>query len=150
MALTRGNNGLQPCPVCDIAAGLQSKVRAIRTRRNANDIKAIVLNTALNRTRKDELLKPMGMRAEQVSKSTSISQIQEFLHFPLHQNAFWLVANSDPHEALSVDRLHANAGGMTSDHIWPTFQDHVDKMLGRQAMGQIDQQYEKSQILLDI
>ncbi|EKM49412.1 uncharacterized protein PHACADRAFT_33470 [Phanerochaete carnosa HHB-10118-sp] len=120
MALTRGNNGLKPCPVCNISPELQFKVRAIQIRRRADNVKTVVLDDTLSRTHKNELLKPLGLRAE--------------------QNAFWLVANSDPHEALSVDRLHANAGGLSSNHLWPTFQDCVEKALGRSAMGQIDQQ----------
>jgi hypothetical protein len=47
------------------------------------------------------------------------------------------VANSDPHDAIAVDRLHMNAGGNTSDHLWPEIQETI-KQLGRKAIGRID------------
>lgn len=35
------------------------------------------------------------------------------------QNAFSTVANSDPHQALSFDRLHNYPGGLAKSHLVP-------------------------------
>jgi hypothetical protein len=57
----------------------------------------------------------------------------------LIKNVFWKVANSDPHLALSFDRLHANHGGMFN-HLYTQLKVHVEG-LGRAAIKKIDDQY---------
>jgi hypothetical protein len=48
------------------------------------------------------------------------------------------VANSDPHLALSFDRLHANHGGMF-DHLYTQLKLRIEN-LGRAAVKKIDDQ----------
>jgi hypothetical protein len=53
------------------------------------------------------------------------------------QNVFWKI-NSDPHQALSFDRLHAY-GGLWTDHIFAQIKLRVTAK-GRSAIAQIDNQ----------
>ncbi|KAJ7715170.1 hypothetical protein B0H14DRAFT_3171311 [Mycena olivaceomarginata] len=52
-------------------------------------------------------------------------------------NVFWKI-NSDPHQALSFDQLHAY-GGLWTDHIFAQIKLHVTAK-GRSAIAQIDNQ----------
>lgn len=47
------------------------------------------------------------------------------------------MANSDPHGAIAIDRLHMNSGGNTSDHLLPRLQD-ITEGLEKVAMGKVD------------
>jgi hypothetical protein len=49
------------------------------------------------------------------------------------------MAFSDPHQALSFDRLHFNHGGLFSDHIWAQMKRHIES-LGRHAIKHVDDQ----------
>ncbi|KAI9433794.1 hypothetical protein BJY52DRAFT_1131964, partial [Lactarius psammicola] len=55
------------------------------------------------------------------------------------QNVFWLVNNSDPHRALSFDRLHSNNAGLFGHHLWQRFKDLVSR--NRDAAAKVDQQF---------
>jgi hypothetical protein len=55
------------------------------------------------------------------------------------KNVFYKVAYSDPHQALSFDRLHFNHGGLFSDHIWAQMKRHIES-LGRHSVKQVDDQ----------
>jgi len=58
----------------------------------------------------------------------------------LFQNAFWSVANSDPHAALSWDRMHAYHSGLFRKHIWPVLQTAITN-LGCEEIRVTDYQY---------
>jgi hypothetical protein len=54
---------------------------------------------------------------------------------------FWLVNNSDPHRALSFDRLHSNNSGLFGYHLWEKFKSLVTELKdGRNAAAKVDQQ----------
>lgn len=48
------------------------------------------------------------------------------------QNVFWKIGHSDPHAALSFDRLHTFPGGIFHHHLWPRLQSYIES-LGREA-----------------
>lgn len=56
------------------------------------------------------------------------------------KNAFWDIANSDPHEAISIDRMHWGSHGLGGKHIWPQIQKHVEDC-GRRMMKEVDKRY---------
>ena len=56
------------------------------------------------------------------------------------QNAFWNLSNSDPHRAVSWDRLHGYSIGLFGDHLWKNFK-QAFKDLGRTALVKVDRQY---------
>ncbi|KAF8583578.1 hypothetical protein K439DRAFT_1348293, partial [Ramaria rubella] len=45
----------------------------------------------------------------------------------LFQNAFWFIANSDPHLANSYDLLHADDIGKWGKHLWPLLLEVLEK-----------------------
>jgi hypothetical protein len=55
------------------------------------------------------------------------------------KNVFHKAAYSDPHQALSFDRLHFNHGGLFSDHIWAQMECH-NESLGRHVIKRVDDQ----------
>jgi hypothetical protein len=58
----------------------------------------------------------------------------------LVKNVFWSVANSDPHAALSWDRMHAYNSGLFGRHLWTALQNDIID-LGRDAVKAADYQY---------
>ncbi|KAG1856505.1 hypothetical protein C8R48DRAFT_749127 [Suillus tomentosus] len=56
------------------------------------------------------------------------------------ENIFWKVHHCDIHRALSWDRMHANNGGLWSDHLWVELQFWITD-LGREAAVQIDSKF---------
>ncbi|KAG1743670.1 uncharacterized protein EDB91DRAFT_1236667 [Suillus paluster] len=81
-----------PCPVCLIPVNELSdlsKTFAIRTAKDAQDALAVYKRS---KTQGKELLKSLGLRAV--------------------ENVLWLVNHSDPHDALSLDQLHAVHAGL--------------------------------------
>ncbi|KIP07360.1 hypothetical protein PHLGIDRAFT_71277, partial [Phlebiopsis gigantea 11061_1 CR5-6] len=119
MALTRGTNSKSPCTVCYVPASLQTKLDGVWDRRAAKDAQDIVWKHSLTLTQKESLLKPKSLRNI--------------------ENGFWIVANSDPHLAIGIDRMHMNHGGNVSDHLWPPIQEAVED-LGRPAIKKVDNQ----------
>ena len=53
------------------------------------------------------------------------------------KNAFWEVNNSDPHAAISWNRLQAYHSGLFAAHLWPVFVQAL-KQLGRKPQAKID------------
>ncbi|KAJ3548840.1 hypothetical protein NM688_g5244 [Phlebia brevispora] len=119
MALTRGLNGLCPCPVCLVPNKEQNNLLVYYPCRNAEEVKAIILNTALSATAKDNQLKALGMRNV--------------------YNVFWDVPHLNSYKAISFDRLHFNHIGLFADHLWKQFHKTVKDMRNHQrAMSAID------------
>ncbi|KAG1904191.1 uncharacterized protein F5891DRAFT_1126623 [Suillus fuscotomentosus] len=57
------------------------------------------------------------------------------------QNIFWKVHHCDIHRALSWDCMHANNGGLWSNHLWVELQFWITD-LGREAAVQIDSNFD--------
>ncbi|KAG5640562.1 hypothetical protein DXG03_008069 [Asterophora parasitica] len=107
MALTRGGNGLCPCPVCLIPKDKQSDFRdnyPARTMEHAQDLyqNAAAMSSA---ARQDEILKEESWR--------------------FAKNAFWDINLSDPSQTLSWDRMHGYAHGLGGKHILPQLQEFL-------------------------
>ncbi|KAJ7814830.1 hypothetical protein B0H14DRAFT_3090067 [Mycena olivaceomarginata] len=56
-------------------------------------------------------------------------------------NIFWNVANSDPHHAISFDRLHSHHSGIWGDHLFTQLKIHF-KELGDRQSAKLDQQFD--------
>ncbi|KAJ7742995.1 hypothetical protein B0H14DRAFT_3097190 [Mycena olivaceomarginata] len=56
-------------------------------------------------------------------------------------NVFWNIANSDPHRAISFDRLHSHHSGLWGDHLFPQLKIHF-KELGDRQSAKLDQQFD--------
>ncbi|KAJ7860668.1 hypothetical protein B0H14DRAFT_2576448 [Mycena olivaceomarginata] len=57
------------------------------------------------------------------------------------ENVFWNIANSDPHRAISFDRLHSHHSGLWGDHLFPQLKIHF-KELGDRQSAKLDQQFD--------
>ncbi|KAI0340313.1 hypothetical protein BDW22DRAFT_1334574 [Trametopsis cervina] len=94
-ALLRGLNGLAPCPICIVPKGTLSDLSVTYPLRVASKIKTLIDQP--DSSEKLDMLKHLGLR-----------------DIP---NAFWDVENTDVHEALSFDRLHAYIIGLWQKHL---------------------------------
>ncbi|KAG2090404.1 uncharacterized protein F5147DRAFT_748245 [Suillus discolor] len=122
MSLTRGIKSLWPCPVCLVPHDdLLDTLKAYP--RRTSDQSQNVLQVARGKQtaeERDDMLKQYGLRDV--------------------QNAFWIVALTCVHYALSWDRLHFN-GGLYRDHLWAELQ-RIIISLGRASVAQMDHNYE--------
>ncbi|KAG1849251.1 hypothetical protein F4604DRAFT_1593550 [Suillus subluteus] len=118
MSLIRGQNCKCPCPVCIVPLEELhnlSKTFALRSMQDATE----ALNVyKISKGRGEALLKALGLRAV--------------------ANIFWLIAYSDPHEAISFDRLHALHLGMWK-HLLEELK-KILKALGRSAEAKLENQ----------
>ncbi|KAI0035349.1 hypothetical protein K488DRAFT_43506 [Vararia minispora EC-137] len=113
MSLIRGFGGKRPCPVCLVPAEELSNLlvrHEARTREQSLTLIQHARNADLNIGERDNFLSDYGLR----------------------DNVFWQIANTDPHRALSFDRLHFNNSGLGGNHLWGELV-KVIKSLGRQA-----------------
>ncbi|KAI9435631.1 hypothetical protein BJY52DRAFT_1197489 [Lactarius psammicola] len=120
MSLIRGYLGKLPCPICCVPKDQladNSKTWPLRT---AAHVKQILREVrALSKSDHESHLSKHGIRDV--------------------NNVFWLVNNSDPHRALSFDRLHLNNAGLFGHHLWQRFKDLVSR--NRDAAAKVDQQF---------
>ncbi|KAJ6523086.1 hypothetical protein DFH09DRAFT_1421223 [Mycena vulgaris] len=121
MALIRGLQGLYPCPICFVPWNEQSDLSTDHLVRTGNGSQEIVEQARAQHTAadRDELLKDNGLRDV--------------------DNVFWKISNTDPHEAISYDPLHADDGGLWGAHLFVQFKARVTE-LGRAAIVKIDTQ----------
>ncbi|KAG1882178.1 hypothetical protein F4604DRAFT_1879586 [Suillus subluteus] len=116
MSLIRGQNCKCPCPVCLVPLEELhdlSKTFAFRSMQDTID----ALNVyKTSKGRGEALLKALGLRAI--------------------ANIFWLIAHSDPHEAISFDHLHALHIGMWK-HLLEELK-KILKALGRSAEAKLE------------
>ncbi|KAF7378401.1 hypothetical protein MSAN_00266700 [Mycena sanguinolenta] len=122
MALIRGLRGLHPCPICLVKSEDQSdlsKTSELRTAEKAQE--AVQKARRLKGDAGEEILKNMGLRKI--------------------DNVFWKVANSDPYQAISFDRLHSHHSGLWGDHFFGLIKLHVEKLGGRYS-AKLDQQFD--------
>ncbi|KZS99987.1 uncharacterized protein LAESUDRAFT_718389 [Laetiporus sulphureus 93-53] len=122
MALIRGMNSRCCCPICLVPTEKLMDLHLDFPLRTAADSRAIVKAAqTMKREEANELLKIYGLR-------------------PV-ENVFWNIANTDVHQALSFDRLHAYHLGLFGDHLFAEVLQMLGG-LGRNAASQADQQYE--------
>ncbi|KAJ7450425.1 hypothetical protein FB451DRAFT_1342926 [Mycena latifolia] len=122
MALIRGLRALYPCPVCFVKAEQQSDMTVDSQLRNTQHAQeAVAKSRTLSAEDGEDLLKDLGLRNV--------------------DNVFWHVAHSDPHHAISFDRLHSHQSGLWGDHLFSQIKLHVSKRAGRQS-AKLDQQFD--------
>ncbi|KAJ3556868.1 hypothetical protein NM688_g1786 [Phlebia brevispora] len=119
MALARGLKSLFLCVVCDAPVGRLWDVTEPWNIRDPEKIKAIIRDSTLGITQKNEKTKHYGIRPT--------------------ENMFWKFFNCNPHEALSFDRLHAFHGGLFGKHLLVMLQDLLEDT-SREAQAKVDEQ----------
>ncbi|KAJ7735230.1 hypothetical protein B0H14DRAFT_3613738 [Mycena olivaceomarginata] len=115
MTLIRGVMGNNPCPVCLIKRDEQSDLSIADPRRPVKKAREGTVEAG------EDLLKDLGLRKI--------------------DNVFWNIANSDPHRAISFDRLHSHHSGLWGDHLFPQLKIHF-KELGDRQSAKLDQQFD--------
>jgi len=140
MALIRGTTSKRPCPICLVNADDLTKITNTWMLRTAEHTRSLIqqARSIQSPVEREKLLSVNGIRNVDVS-------VPEFnLHAcrnvtPWIQNVFWHLPNSDPHRALSFDRLHSNNSGLFGHHLWEKFRALI-KGCGRKQASQIDTQ----------
>ncbi|KAF8207999.1 hypothetical protein K438DRAFT_2071545 [Mycena galopus ATCC 62051] len=121
MTLIRGLGGNHPCPVCLVRKDEQSDLSIISDLRTAQDSKqAVEQARGLTIEAGENLLKDLGLRKV--------------------DNVFWKVAYSDPHHAISFDRLHSHHSGLWGDHLFTQIKLQLTS-LGPRESAKLDQQF---------
>ncbi|THH28010.1 hypothetical protein EUX98_g6168 [Antrodiella citrinella] len=121
MALIRGVKSLYPCPICLVPHNELANLRESYPLRTAKQSQQVV-----------EAARQMDTKAEgeELLMQYSLRDVE---------NKLMKIANSDPHRALSFDRLHAYNDGLFGHHLFPEWKGHLDK-LGRDAQDIVDKQ----------
>ncbi|KAG2148370.1 hypothetical protein BD769DRAFT_1624790 [Suillus cothurnatus] len=119
MSLTRGIMSLWPCPICLVPRDDLWDTSKSYHWRTSKELQAVINAAHAKETfeEREELLKEQVLR--------------------LIENAFWAVAFTCIHQALSHDRCHFNHGGLWSCHLWVELQKYV-VTLGRAKVSQVD------------
>ncbi|KAG2136839.1 hypothetical protein BD769DRAFT_1626893 [Suillus cothurnatus] len=119
MSLTRGIMSLWPCPICLVPRDDLWDTSKSYHRRTSKESQAVINAVCAKETfeEREELLK------------------EQVLH--LIENAFWAVAFTCVHRALSHDHCHFNHGRLWSRHLWVELQKYV-VTLGRAKVLQVD------------
>ncbi|KAG2746427.1 hypothetical protein P692DRAFT_20739914 [Suillus brevipes Sb2] len=123
MSLTRGIMSLWPCPICLVPRDDLWDTSKSYRRRTSKESQAVINAARAKATfeEREELLKEQALR--------------------LIENAFWAVAFTCVHRALSHDHCHFNHGGLWSRHLWVELQKYV-VTLGRAKVSQVDNRFE--------
>ncbi|KAG2137820.1 hypothetical protein BD769DRAFT_1351482 [Suillus cothurnatus] len=111
MSLIRGRGGKCPCPVCLVPLTELHDLSKTYPLRSVEEAKEALHTYGLSKAQGEVLLKALGLR-------------------PV-ENIFWIILNSNPHDALSLDRLHSLHAG-----LWKHFLGELKKILaslGREA-----------------
>ncbi|KAI9442019.1 hypothetical protein BJY52DRAFT_1229255 [Lactarius psammicola] len=108
MSLIWGYLGKLPCSICCIPKD-----------QLADNSKTWPLRTAAH-------VKQILREVQALSKSDCESHLSKHGICDVN-NVFWLVNNSDPHHALSFDRLYSNNAGLFRHHLWQRFKDLVSQ-----------------------
>ncbi|KAJ7708065.1 hypothetical protein B0H17DRAFT_1156022 [Mycena rosella] len=124
MSLIHGLQGLYLCPICFVPWNEQSDLSTEHPLRTGLGSQLIVEEARMKRTalEREEILKDNGLRDV--------------------DNVFWKIGNTDPHEAISYDPLHADDGGFWGDHLFGQLKARVPE-LGRAVIVKIDAQMAK-------
>lgn len=140
MALIRGTTSLHPCPRCLIPQANQGDLSNVARFRTMQDTKDVISRARSQHLlgEKEEILKGAGLR--NINVGPRFYHLHVMLSPTLSlKNVFWKIGNSDPHAALSFDRLHTFPGGLFR-HLWDHIQAHVNQ-LDRGVHGIIDKTY---------
>ncbi|KAG1831089.1 hypothetical protein EV424DRAFT_1343214 [Suillus variegatus] len=123
MLLTRGIMSLWPCPICLVSRNDLWDTSKSYCRQTSKESQAVINAVRKKETfeEREELLKEQVLR--------------------LIENAFWAVAFTCVHRALSHDHCHFNHGGLWSCHLWVELQKYV-VTLGRAQVLQVDNRFE--------
>ncbi|KAK7677045.1 hypothetical protein QCA50_020010 [Cerrena zonata] len=120
VSATRGTNSNFPCPICLIPADQLFNLLQDYPIRTALISEALVKQARiLSREDGEELLKSYGL--------------QDI------DNGFWSLNHSDPHAALSFDRLHAHESGLFKDHILIEVKICLDE-IGNRTIAKVNNQ----------
>jgi hypothetical protein len=139
MALIRGTTSKRPCPICFVGAEELSDITGTWTLRTAAHTQEILqqVRGIQGVKGREKLLVEHGIRDVDVS-SLFFSCVHALIATP-YQNVFWDLHNSDPHRALSFDRLHSNNSGLFGHHLWDQFKALITGF-GRTQTAQLDAQ----------
>ncbi|KAJ7215097.1 hypothetical protein B0H12DRAFT_1205697 [Mycena haematopus] len=119
MALIRGLQALYPCPMCFVPWNEQSDLSTQHLQRTGKDSKE---------TLEQARACPTLAEREEILKDKSLRDVE---------NVFWKI-NTDPHKAISFDRLHSY-GGLWTDHLFAQIKARVVAK-GRPAIAKVDKQ----------
>ncbi|KAG2144311.1 hypothetical protein DEU56DRAFT_870425 [Suillus clintonianus] len=117
MSLIRGVQCKCPCPVCLVPHEELSDLSKTFAIRSLKDAQAALEVYRHSKTQGEQLLKVLGLR-------------------PV-TNVFWSIERSDPHDALSIDRLHTVHSGMGGHHLLGELKTILDD-LGREAQAAVE------------
>ncbi|KAI9432013.1 hypothetical protein H4582DRAFT_2194400 [Lactarius indigo] len=119
MSLIRGVRGKLPCPICDVPDNKLADISKMWPLRTAARTWGLLEEARCldNAAECESFLSMYGLRNV--------------------DNIFWEVCNSDPHRALSFDRLHSNNSGIFGDHLF----ENLKKFVGRSDAAKIDRQF---------
>ncbi|KAG1876519.1 hypothetical protein DFJ58DRAFT_720982 [Suillus subalutaceus] len=118
MSLIRGHHSKCPCPVCLVPLEELSELSKTFAFRSVEEAIAALNVYKVSKAQGEELLKALGLRAV--------------------TNVFWLISHSDPHQAISFDRLHALHLGMWR-HLLEELK-KILKALGRDEESKVEKQ----------
>ncbi|KAH9168438.1 hypothetical protein EDB89DRAFT_1855509 [Lactarius sanguifluus] len=119
MSLIRGLGGKRPCPICVVPNDKLADISMTWPLRTAARTQELLKEAqSLNNAESENLLSTHGIRNV--------------------DNVFWEVCNSDPHRALSFDRLHSNNSGLFGDHLLS----RLKELVKRDNAAKIDQQFD--------
>lgn len=141
MSLIRGHHSKCPCPVCLVPLEELSELSKTFAFRTVEEAIAALNVYKVSKARGEELLKALGLRAVAVSyRQYSLSRFASMFSLLIshQQNVFWLIAHSDPHQAISFDRLHALHLGMWR-HLLEELK-KILKALGRDEESKVEKQ----------
>ncbi|KAG1904847.1 uncharacterized protein F5891DRAFT_1126584 [Suillus fuscotomentosus] len=124
MSLIRGLKGKFLCPVCLVPQDMQSIYTEELTLHTSAESQQVLKTARLAKTKK--------ARENHLKAFFSLCDVE---------NVFWKVHHCDIHHALSWDRMHANNGGLWSDHLWVELQFWITD-LGREVAVQIDSNFD--------
>jgi len=139
MSLIRGFGGLFPCPICLVPADelFEHNEDGYEWRTMASSQQVVKdANSMARVTARNQLLKNSGLHGIEVHICVYSFHRSVLLSW---QNTFWAVRRSDPHRALSFDRLHAIHGGLVKVHLLPEIQNWLAS-IGRSALVKGDSQ----------
>ncbi|KAH9029162.1 hypothetical protein EDB85DRAFT_2147471 [Lactarius pseudohatsudake] len=121
MSLTRGTKANSPCPICLVKKDELVDLTKTWPLRTAAHAQELVQQARGHRRVKDReaLLSAYGLRNV--------------------NNVFWTLSHTDPHRALSFDRLHSNNSGIFGYHLWGAFKALIARY-SREEEAKVDAQ----------
>ncbi|KAH9066101.1 hypothetical protein EDB83DRAFT_2506347 [Lactarius deliciosus] len=121
MSLIRGTKAKSPCPICLVKNDELVDLTKTWPLRTAAHSQELVQQARGHKRVKDReaLLSAYGLRNV--------------------NNVFWTLLHTDPHRALSFDRLHSNNSGVFGYHLWGAFKALIGRY-SREEEAKVDAQ----------